>query len=57
MFDHFIGLARKGLIIMLIYNMKNNIDDKDIATDLVWFTHTNENQRALRTLSYYERLR
>ena len=30
--------------------MKNNIDDKDIATDLVWFTHTKENQRALRKL-------
>ena len=57
MFDHFIGLARKGLIIMLIYNMKNNIDDKDIATGLVWFTHTKENQSVLRKLSYYERLR
>ena len=57
MFDHFVGLARKGLIIMLIYNMENNIDDKDIATGLVWFTHTKENQSALRKLSYYERLR
>ena len=37
--------------------MKNNIDDKDIAADLVWFTHTKENQHALRKLSYYERLR
>ena len=37
--------------------MKNNIDDKDIATGLVWFNHTKENQSVLRKLSYYERLR